>query len=602
MPPMQRVFDNAELSPTSVLAGDSRVFVLRLTVGPDYTDGPSRIFYDLPGTLGFSRPALLHQEESGFVEVFVSNPEVTYTKRNWDMELVDFASRDRSSWRGMAQRMFVLDLSPGLSAGDVIEMRWGDAGHGYGPGTKVTTVVPRPDFRATIHVRYFRSQDAGVPDLGRSFEGYDRPEPDCEIPLSFAVHPREVNHLRLLRKTDKAMLLPLDEFWNVCELSKAEEVAEAQGMVTRNDSGAFEYADKNIRVHARRLEMLETAPMDDVFEGRNLYWGDIHSHSAFSNDCIEREKMDMTPGDLMTFARQRAGLDFYAACDHHQPWDEPRNRISRSYWERTIEAVSLHDTPGEFLAFPGIEFRCRRGDTAVVFNWLPDYDEINQPDWTDIRAVWDALGDRDYLSIAHFHNTGGLDEGEWWYGGPRVEPVIEMFSCHGSYESAEAMEHGRPMAKSFRPDRNAAWLLAQGNRYGLVANSDGHKGHVGSSGVTAVFAESLEKDAILRAYRERHVYATTNARIRLLFTANGALMGSALKDTAEKSFAIDVVGEAPLKKVEVFRDGEVFRRLPAKGRSLRTEFAERDGGPSCWYVRATQLDNHVAWSSPIWFE
>ncbi len=52
----------AELTPTLVLAGDSIEFVINLVVGSEYTAGPSRIVFDLPATLGMSRPSLLHQE------------------------------------------------------------------------------------------------------------------------------------------------------------------------------------------------------------------------------------------------------------------------------------------------------------------------------------------------------------------------------------------------------------------------------------------------------------------------------------------------------------------------------------------------------------
>ena len=100
--------------------------------------------------------------------------------------------------------MFVLDLSPGLRAGDVIEVHWGETGCGYGAGTKVTTVVPCPDYDALIHVRYFCHQDDGLPDFGRSWAGHDRPEPQCEIPLRFRVLPRKPHHLRLLRKVDSS--------------------------------------------------------------------------------------------------------------------------------------------------------------------------------------------------------------------------------------------------------------------------------------------------------------------------------------------------------------------------------------------------------------
>jgi len=231
---MSDVFSQANLSPEAVNAGDSYEFVITLTVGEGYTVGPSRIIFDFPATLGMSRPSLMHREDHGFVEVYLSNPDVTYTKRNWDMELVDFATRERTSWRGMAQRLFVLDLSAGLVVEDVIELHWGDTGGGYGAGTKVTTVVPTPDYRADLHVRYFADPEAGLPDLGRSFEGYPRPVPDCEITLGFCVHVREPQRLRLIRQTRSARLIPYDPFWNV---SLAVDVGDLVDAVPGHPTG-----------------------------------------------------------------------------------------------------------------------------------------------------------------------------------------------------------------------------------------------------------------------------------------------------------------------------------------------------------------------------
>jgi hypothetical protein len=265
-----------------------------------------------------------------------------------------------------------------------------------------------------------------------------------------------------------------------------------------------------------------------------------------------------------------------------------------------VAAVEKHTVAGEFLAFAGFEFRGKRGDTAVVFQNAPAFEEIDRPEWADIRALWAGLAGREVLTIPHFHNPGrGLDE--WWAGPEDVEPVLEIISCHGSYERQDALESGRPMMKGFREDRCGAWMLANGYRYGLVGNGDDHKGHVGASGVTAVYSESLEPDAIFTAYRARHVYASTNARIRLLFTANGALMGSVLDDAAEKRFAVEVVGEGELKKIDLFRNAEPYQTLIPQGREFRDEIVVRDDGPANWYVRATQKDNQVAYSSPVWF-
>jgi len=105
------------------------------------------------------------------------------------------------------------------------------------------------------------------------------------------------------------------------------------------------------------------------------------------------------------------------------------------------------------------------------------------------------------------------------------------------------------------------------------------------------------------AYRERRTYATTNPRIKLIFTANDHLMGSELAETKQKTFFIDVVGENILKKVELLRNGRVFDLfVPAGGKSFKKGIKINSKGPDYWYVRVTQIDNHVAWSSPIWFD
>jgi hypothetical protein len=183
-----------------------------------------------------------------------------------------------------------------------------------------------------------------------------------------------------------------------------------------------------------------------------------------------------------------------------------------------------------------------------------------------------------------------------------VEPVLEIFSCHGSYEREDALEHHIPLIKASRPDRYGAHFMREGYRYGFVCNSDGHKGHVGTNGLTAVFAESLTREAILDAYRRRHVYGTTNARIRLIFTGNGHLMGDVVPNTPDKHLEIDVVGENRLKRIDLYRNAALYQRMTPNGRRFQKTITVHEDAPSHWYVRVTQIDNHIAYSSPIWYE
>ncbi len=599
----QPVFATAELTPRHVSAGEAVEFAIRLEAGPGYTQNCSRIIFDLPTTLGASRPSLFHHEDDGYITVCVSNPDVTYETYIWDVERGDFVDRTCRSWRAMAERLIVLDLSAGVKAGDLIELHWGDLGGGYGVGTQVTRIVPTPNYAARIDVRYFDSLDKGLPDRGRSFKGYDRPTPDGELSLTFEIEPRALHHLRLIRQVDRAALIPYDLFSNVSAVPRMEDLVSVDRPARRNEMGVFEFADAQLPVQSKGTPLTESPAMHDVVDGLNLYWGDMHTHSAFSRDCIERERMPLLPGDLMRYARDSARLDFYAVTDHQRPGNSERHKIGAENWKRTLDSIRAFDEAGRFLVFPGFEFKCRRGDTVILCNGFPEYEEIDRPEWSDLRGLWAAWSGRDYISIPHFHNAGELPIGEWWEQlDPNIEPVLEIFSCAGSYERADVLENRPALEKQTRADRNGAYLLRAGFRYGFVCNSDGHKGHVGLNGLTAVFARSLGKADILDAYRRRRVYGTTNARIRLVFKGNGQLMGAILPNTANKQFSIDVRGENGLKRIDLFRNSELYRRLYPDGIEFHEELCVVDNEPSYWYVRVTQLDNQQAFSSPVWFE
>ena len=594
-----KVFNLASITPDKIRAGDSDEFSIKLEIGPAYTASASRIVFDFSCTLGTSCPTRQLNECSGYVETYVTNAEVKHLVRCWDLDHKYFADQDHPPSRE-AMRMVVLDLSPGLRKGDTVELKWGETLGGFGPGAKVSSVVPRPDYKARIDIRYFKSQSKGMPDYGRDYGGYKRPQPDALLRLEYRILPREPRRLRLLRKSAGAILIPYDVFWNVARVKKITEIVTAPAKPRRNRYGAFEYADKNITVRPKNLTMTVSPAMDHVHEGMNIYWGDLHTHSMYSIDCAQRSGMDMTPGNLMEFARYRAGLDFFAVTDHHNPHMKPTHHIGRKNWESTLEDIKRHHADGKFVVFPGIEFSDRFGDICLVFNYLPKYGEITKTSYKKVLDFYRAIGKK-FMAIPHFHAPGRAPAGTWRRGIAEVSPALEIYSDHGSYEREEVFENGRAWCKAFRKDRCAEYFIKNSWRYGFAANSDDHKGHAGVNGLTAVFAKQLSRDAIFQAYRDRHVYGTTNARIRLIFTANGRLMGSEIPLSGRKEFRIDIAGENKLKKVDVFRNGELFRRFAPANRNFTKEFSIDDDNADNWYIRATQTDNHAAYSSPVWF-
>ncbi len=595
-----KIFKSASLSPERIKAGDSDEFIIKLVIGEAYTSQESRIVFDFSSTLGTSPPTRQMNEMSGYVESYVNNPTVEFNLRVWDVGRKYFVDKEHPNSRESA-RVVVLDLSPGLKENDIVEIHWGETLGGFGPGAKVSSVVPRPDYKARIDVRYFDSQEKGMPDYCRDYEGYKRPVPDEAIRLEYAITPRETRRLRLLRKHDSAILVPYDVFWNVSSIDNLEDIIEYSDKPVKNKYGTFDFENKNVNIVSKKISITESAEMDNVFQGMNIYWGDLHTHSAYSLDCVSNAAMDMSPDDLMKFAKYRAGLDFFAVTDHHLPYWESWNKIGKKEWLDTLKAINKNHEDGKFVVFSGIELSNDYGDICLIFKDAPNYDEIMHNYLKYVSDFYAQFG-KNMMAIPHFHGPGRRPEGTWREGMDDICHVLEVYSDHGSYEREDIFENGRAWCKPFRADRCAAYFLKQGYKYGFAANSDDHKGHVGVSGLTAVFAKELSREAIFEAYQKRHVYGTTNARIKLIFTANSKLMGSTIPVTEDKEFMIDVVGENTLKKVELFRNAELHKQFIPDGKKFKTEFKIKSSQPDNWYVRVTQVDNHIAWSSPVWFE
>ncbi|MCI8624496.1 MAG: hypothetical protein HFG26_12675 [Provencibacterium sp.] len=194
-----KYLENADVSPKKVHAGDSVEFRIKLTVGSGFVTEGSRILLDLPGELGYSRPTRGNPEDPGYVEARCSNPSLRWRLSCWNLGSGAFETARSLYENKHAQRLCVLDLPGGeLHAGDTITVLWGFLRDGFGQGTKVGILAPSPDFTDTIDIRYFVDGTRALPDRGHSYVGYERPQPDRRLSVSFQVLPREPSRLRLL--------------------------------------------------------------------------------------------------------------------------------------------------------------------------------------------------------------------------------------------------------------------------------------------------------------------------------------------------------------------------------------------------------------------
>ena len=129
-------------------------------------------------------------------------------------------------------------------------------------------------------------------------------------------------------------------------------------------------------------------------------------------------------------------------------------------------------------------------------------------------------------------------------------------------------------------------------------------------GVAAIYSTELTRAGLFKALRSRRCYATSFEKILVWLESEGSPMGSEIEAASAEIDILVSCTYGPLVEVLVVKDGEVAARFGDFGKDKGFDFQrktfhlvwrDRDfSKESCYYVRATQFDGDVAWSSPIW--
>lgn len=337
---------------------------------------------------------------------------------------------------------------------------------------------------------------------------------------------------------------------------------------------------------------------------RLLLWGDLHGHTLHSDGRGTVE-------EYYDFGDRVAGLDFSAVTDH-------AFQITDAMWEHSKEVTNRFNRPGRFVTLQSYEWSgatSNGGDHNVYF--IDDdpplyrsdnyYDPRNlQMDHGPAEKVPHVTGVYERLR-EHFHDEnvfciphyGGRPANPEWHD-PQVQRLIEIFSEHR------------------RSEEWANKFLTRGYRLGVIASTDGHFGNPGygylnatddwdtqeiGMAAVAVYAKEHTRESIFSALYNRRAYATSGDRILLDVQADGHPMGTEFLTTAAPLLAIDVVGTAPILRVEIKKDSRVVHVHvgDAPDGHLEWRDAEFDPGTSgYYYVRVVQTNGEEAISSPIW--
>ncbi len=336
-----------------------------------------------------------------------------------------------------------------------------------------------------------------------------------------------------------------------------------------------------------------------------LFWGDIHGHTVLSDGL-------KTPEEYFEFGRDEAGLDFCATADHSQ-------YMSDEDWEYIKRTTKQFHRPGEYVTLLGYELsvnaqdREEYGDKCLYYPGddgpLLRATDIDRTSYCHISEFADEWKEQGAMMILHQHAHGS---GTFY--DPDLVRLCEVYSIWGCSES---MDCTRPLLPSRDRDYTGHLgidLLAKGWQLGFMAASDDHAGRPGKTdwlrvrrafpgGLAAVWAPKLTREAVWDALWNRRCYGTSGARIFLNFTVNGEGMGGTVsRGASAPEIKVTCLGTAAVVLTEVIRGTEVIRSHTGIGESVHLEFADSDApdGGCYYYVRVSQVDGEMAWSSPVW--
>ena len=319
-----------------------------------------------------------------------------------------------------------------------------------------------------------------------------------------------------------------------------------------------------------------------------MYWGDLHGHAGWSDGVG-------TPEAYYRYARDAAALDFVALTEHDAigPF-----RTDEARWERLGEIADDFHEPGRFVTFFGYEYTNWATGHLTVLSPSRELPLLSaaDPRFDRVEELWAGLaerGDLPVLTVPH-HSGGSTLPTNWDHFDPRFVRTVEIFSVHGSSECFRcAGRVQRPKRGSFVLD-----ALGRGYRLAFLGSGDTHSGHPGRNprlrpnrtGLAGVWADALTRDALWEAIASGQTFATTGSRTVPELSRDGAQLHLRVRAADE------------VAKLELVKNGRVAHRSKPQAASVEERWHDPQPPASgdYYYLRMTESDGHMAWTSPIY--
>ncbi len=391
-----------------------------------------------------------------------------------------------------------------------------------------------------------------------------------------------------------------------------------------NEPGIYKIQLKNLKTK----EQFFSPPIKCLPEGAlSLYWGVLHGESERVDSAENIES-------FLRHMRDDQALQFFATSCF-----DSEEETSNDVWKGIVQQIAEFNEDDRFVAMLGFQWQGEPKEEGLRhLIYSKDSKPIMRRKDTknnSLKKIYKTNNPKELLAIPSF-TMGKSTSCNFADFNPEFERVAEIYNAWGSSECGAKEGNLRPIkgGKNGIPEAIEGSLqkaLNNGCRFGFVAGGYDDRGPYSglfdadqtqySPGLTALLAKEHNRASIFEALQARSCYATTGERMILGLHIAGFGMGSELDTKSRPGLEFNrhitgyCIGTAPLSEALLIRNGKPFRTLEIKEDAVEFEIDDtdllgqialepREDRPPFvyYYLRVTQEDGHIAWSSPIWID
>ncbi len=306
--------------------------------------------------------------------------------------------------------------------------------------------------------------------------------------------------------------------------------------------------------------------------GYNLYYGNLHSHTSYSDG-------QSIPRHAFAYARDTARIQVLAITDHGE-------MLSAAEWEDTKIQADSATRPDIFLGLAGFEWSSPILGHLNVLNTI-DYTNCLQNPTMRLIYQWLALREG---AIGQFNHPTPQNYNSFAYD-PIGDLSLTLFEIQN-----------RDQARRFHIALDSGW------RVGIAANQDNHTANWGlGNQLTGIWAESLTLSSIISALQNMRTFGTLDRNFQLSFKANNQWMGSVIPngEIEFEIWAFDPDLSERIKRINLItNNNRIVDSLICDTNEItwqtRTNTSPND---KCYFfVLVIEQDNDYIVSSPVWTE